>query len=147
MIAMKLSRPVSAWVALAAAVFLVSGCVDQTRATGSRERVYAADLAGGARKCDAPTPDLKDGQTSQVAMKMTNEGGWCGITVSRSGRPYDSSLLTARPSNGKVLVKRVGDVTRIDYTPNKGFVGTDAFAVKLIPGDATVRVAVTAAAN
>jgi hypothetical protein len=38
-------------------------------------------------------------------------------------------------------------VTRIDYTPNKGFVGTDAFAVKLIPGDATVRVAVTAAAN
>ena len=64
-----------------------------------------------------------------------------------TGRPYDSSLLTARPSNGKVVVKRVGDVTRIDYTPNKGFVGTDSFSVKMIPGDATVQVSVASAAN
>lgn len=143
MIAISLSRPTSAWVALVAAAVLVTGCADQNRPMGSRERVFAADLAGGAKSCDAAKPDLKDGQTSDVAMKVGNDGGWCGILLQRSGRAFDSSLLTVRPAHGKVAVIRVGDATRIGYTPNLGFAGTDSFAVKLIPGDATVKVAVT----
>lgn len=146
MIAIRLPRPRSTWVALTAAVVLVSGCVEQA-APGSRERVFAADLAGGARKCEAPTPDLKNGQTSEVAMKVANDGGWCGVSVAQSGRAFDSGLLTVRPSRGKVVVNRVGDATRIAYTPAKGFAGTDTFSVKLIPGDAIVRVSVTVTAN
>lgn len=146
MLASSLSRPASAWVALAAVGLIVTGCA-QPGATGSRERVFAADLAGGARKCEAPTPSLTDGQTAQVAMKMANDGGWCGVSVSRSGRPFDTGLLTTRPTHGKVVVTRVGDVTRITYTAPPRFAGTDNFAVKLIPGDATVQVTATVTAN
>ena len=45
-----------------------------------------------------------------------------------------------------MLIHEVGDNTRIDYTPDRGFSGTDSFAVKLIPGDAKVIVAVTVTA-
>ena len=146
MLASSLSRPASAWVALAAVGLIVTACA-QPGATGSRERVFATDLAGGARKCEAPTPSPTDGQTTQVAMKMANDGGWCGVSVSRSGRPFDTGLLTTRPTHGKVVVTRVGDVTRITYTPPPRFAGTDSFAVKLIPGDATVQVTATVTAN
>ena len=147
MIAIRLSRPASAWVALAAAGLLVSGCVEPAGAPGSRDRVFAADMAGGARKCEAPAPDLRDGQPTDVAMKVANDGGWCGVMAQRGGRAFDSGLLTTRPANGKVVMNRVGDATRVAYTPTKGFTGTDSFAVKLIPGDSVVRVAVTVTAN
>jgi hypothetical protein len=148
MIAIPLSRPQAAWVAVAGCVLLLVGCANQAGAPASRERVFAADMVGGARKCEAPTPSLTDGQTSDVQMKVANDGGWCGVTVAqRSGRPFDSGLLSARPSRGKVAVNRVGDVTRIAYTPAPGFTGTDSFAVRLIPGESVVRVAVTVTAN
>ena len=143
MTAISSSRPRITWIALAAAAVLMTGCAEPARSPGSRERVFAADLAGGARNCEAPKPDLADGQTADAAMKVGNDGGWCGILLQRRGRPYDSSLLTDRPAHGKVAVIRVGDATRIGYTPTAGFAGADNFAVKLIPGDVTLRVAVT----
>jgi len=76
-------------------------------------------------------------------MKVGNDGGWCAISVARGGKAFDSSLVTARPAHGKVLVHKVGDATRIDYTPDRGYAGSDSFAVKLIPGDSSIRVAVT----
>ena len=76
-------------------------------------------------------------------MSVTNDGGWCGISVSRFAGPYSAGLMVQRPSNGKVYVHTVGSATRVDYTPDPGFRGNDTFAVKLIPGDATMRVAVT----
>ncbi len=77
-------------------------------------------------------------------MKMSNDGGWCNVTLpQRAGKPFESALMTARPANGRVLVHRVGDATRVDYTPKTGFVGDDTFTIKLVPGDASVRVAVT----
>jgi len=130
---------------LASTVLMLAGC--NQPGGGSRERVFAADLMGAAKKCEAPTLSLSDGRAFEVTMKVANDGGWCGINLSRSGRPYDSALLSARPSNGRVAVNRVGDVTRVAYTPAPRFTGTDTFAVKLIPGDATVRVAVTVTAN
>jgi hypothetical protein len=41
------------------------------------------------------------------------------------------------------MIHQVGDDTRIDYTPDRGFTGTDSFAVKLIPGNAVIRITVT----
>lgn len=138
------SRPLFTLAALAA--LMLSGCTEPQRAAGPTGRVFAADLAGGAKKCTAPTPDLAAGQTATVAMTVGNDGGWCGVTVQNRGKPFDTGLLTGRPNNGKVLVRRVGDTTRIDYTPNARFTGTDSFAVKLIPGDSVVKVNVTVTA-
>ena len=137
----------SAWLAFAITGVLLTACVDQGgsgSATGGR--VFAADQAGGARKCDAPRPDLSDGKATDARMTVGNDGGWCGIVLQRGGRPYDSGLLPVRAEHGKVLVHRVGDITRISYTPTRGYVGADKFTVKLIPGDATVQVAVTVTA-
>lgn len=146
MIAIPLSRSAFAWVALAAVGLTVAGCA-QPGPTASRERVFAADMIGMARKCVAEAPTINDGQAAQMTMSLTNDGGWCGVFVSRSGRPYDSALMATRPGRGKIVVNRVGDRTRIAYTPNQGFVGNDTFSVKLIPGDAEVKVTVTVSAN
>ena len=144
------SRPprarVAPWVVLASAATLLIGCAQQGP-TGSRERVFAADLVGMARKCVAEAPTINDGQAAQMTMTLANDGGWCGVFLSRSGRPYDSALMATRPNRGKIVVNRVGDRTRIAYTPNQGFVGSDSFSVKLIPGDAEVKVTVTVSAN
>jgi Bacterial Ig domain len=74
---------------------------------------------------------------------VSNEGGWCGVTLTRGGVAYESYLMVTRPNHGKVFAHRVGANTRIDYTPDTGFTGTDSFAVRLIPGNAVIREAVT----
>jgi hypothetical protein len=105
--------------------------------------MFSADVTGGARSCTAPKLAPAAGQEAQVAVKLGNDGGWCGITVNNGGRPFAAGLLEASPAHGRVQIHTVGNDTRIDYTPERGFAGTDAFTVKLIPGDATIRAAVT----
>jgi hypothetical protein len=137
-----------AWPALLLTGALLQGCGQGGGGpAGSRLRVYAADLAGAARSCDVPTVTPASGQSVEAAMKLGNDGGWCGISVHQDGpRPFDAGLLTARPAHGNVLIHEVGDLTRIDYTPDRAFSGTDSFSVRLVPGNATIRVAVTVAA-
>jgi hypothetical protein len=130
--------------ALALTALLVQGC-EQPRQAASSTRLYAIDQTGGAKTCNAPQAQPAGGQTTDVAMTVTNDGGWCGLSVSQSGRPYSAGLLTTRPKDGKVYVHVVGDHTRIDYTPDRGFAGNDSFVVKLVPGDASVRVNVAVA--
>ena len=109
-------------------------------------RVYAVDLAGGAKVCDVPKVNPVAHAQSDAAIKLVNDGGWCGIPVHQDGpKPFGAGLLETRAAHGDVLIHEVGDYTRIDYTPDRGFAGQDAFVVKLIPGDATVRVGVTVA--
>ncbi|HBK09108.1 MAG TPA: hypothetical protein DDZ81_25155 [Acetobacteraceae bacterium] len=138
-----------AWTALLLTGVVLQGCGGNpaTGAAGSRLRVYSADLVGGAKSCEVPKIAPAGGQTTDAAVKMTNDGGWCGLTVHQAGpKPYDAGLLTARPEHGKVLIHEVGDETRIDYTPDRGFAGNDSFSVKLLPGSAAVRVTVAVAA-
>jgi hypothetical protein len=125
----------------------LAGCSHpETGPTASALRVYAADVTGGAKVCDVPKINPVSGGGSEAAIKMANDGGWCGIPVHQDGpKPFGAGLLEKRAIHGDVLIHEVGDNTRIDYTPDRGFVGHDAFVVKLIPGDATVRVAVTVA--
>jgi hypothetical protein len=137
----------SARVALILAGALLQACAPQAAPTGSRLRVYAADLSGAARTCEPSTTSPAAGQTTEASIKLANDGGWCGLPVHQAGpKPYEAGLLTVRPGHGNVLIHEVGDDTRIDYTPDRGFAGTDNFAVKLIPDDATVNVAVTVTA-
>jgi hypothetical protein len=114
---------------------------------GSRQRVYAADLAGAAKVCEAPDIAPQAGAATEVALKLANDGGWCGLRLRQGGtKPFDAGLLTVRPTHGSVLIHEVGDDTRIDYTPDRRFAGTDTFTVKLIPGAETIKVAVTVTA-
>lgn len=124
---------------LAVTALLVQGC-DQQRSAAGGTRLYAIDQTGGAKTCNSPTAEPASGKTTEIAMTVTNDGGWCGLSVAQSGRPYSAGLLPTRPKDGKVYVHTVGDQTRIDYTPDRGFVGKDSFVVKLVPGNAMLQV-------
>lgn len=129
--------------ALAMAGALLQGCANKAGPLSSGPRVYAMDMNGGARTCEVTKPALAAGKVADATMKVGNDGGWCGLPVRNGGKPYDAGLLAVRAAHGKVFVHSVGSDTRIDYTPDSGFTGTDSFTVQLLPGEAGVRVAVT----
>jgi hypothetical protein len=111
----------------------------------STARVFFVDTQGGARACTVPTSlALAADRVTDAQMTVGNDGGWCGVTVSQPGpRPYAAGLVSTRPQHGRVHVRTVGDVTRVDFYPDAGFVGTDSFTVTLLPGSHRLRVAVT----
>ena len=125
----------------------LAGCAEPqaTRSVASTARVYANDLAGGSKLCTVPQPvNLTAGQPTEATMVVDNDGGWCGILVAQSGpKPFDFGLVETRPTNGRLHIRKVGNNTRVDYIPNVAFGGTDAFAVRLMPGGAMLRTAVT----
>ena len=136
--------------ALAAPLTLLAalaGCAEPqaNRPVTQTARLYANDLAGGAKLCTVPRPvNLVAGQPTEATMVVDNDGGWCGILVNQAGpKPFDLGLVATRPQNGRLHIRKVGDNTRVDYIPNAAYGGTDAFAVRLMPGGATLRVAVT----
>ena len=124
----------------------LSACVTPTPAAiGSRTPVYSTDLVHKAASCTVPSVSLEDGKEAIAAM-TTGGGGWCGISVRHNDQPFGAGLLTQQPRNGAVYVHTVGDDTRVDYTPRSGAAGADAFTVRFIPGDATMRVTVNGVA-
>jgi hypothetical protein len=126
----------AAWIGLAAVTVLLQGCAQR-----GWNGVFAVDLAGGARTCVAPAASSPvDGTAVAAQVQMSSEGGWCGVTLNRGGAPLDSYLIVTRPAHGHVFAHRVGSNTRIDYTPDVGFQGTDSFAVRMIPGNAVLQV-------
>ncbi len=136
--ALKQARSILLGMAFPLAI-LVQGCAPQPVWNG----IFAVDMAGGAKTCVAAPASPPDGQAIVDPMQVSNEGGWCGITASRGGRAFDTYLLVTRPEHGKVYAHHVGTNTRIDYTPDRGFVGSDSFAVRVIPGDGVIQGAVT----
>jgi hypothetical protein len=132
------------WLAGAATAIALQGCAPKPPAAPAA-RVFAADMTGAAHVCTAPPVSPGAGQTTDVAINLGNDGGWCAITVNNNGRPFDAGLLLAQPQHGKVLIHTVGNDTRIDYTPAAHYAGPDAFSVRLIPGDATIRITATVA--
>ena len=126
--------------ALAAAAGLVGlqACApQQQQAAALGPRLYAVDVQGRSALCDVPQKvSLAAGRPTEAAMTMDNDGGWCGIVTDRAG----PGLVVAKPANGHLNVRKVGATTRVDYIPDRGFVGTDSFAVKLLPDQAEMRV-------
>lgn len=129
------------WLTMAATAALLQACAAPPPPAPA-SRIFAADMAGGAKSCVVPKVAPVAGQDTPVAIKVGNDGGWCGLTINNSGKPYAAGLLVADPAHGKVYIHSVGDDTRIDYTPDHGFNGSDGFTVRLIPGDATIRASV-----
>ncbi len=130
------------WLAIVATAVLLQACAEKGP-SGPPARVFAADMTGAAKVCTAPPVNPAAGKTIDAAIRLGNDGGWCAITVNNNGRPFDAGLLLAPPRHGKVLIHTVGNDTRIDYTPTARYAGGDAFSVRLIPGDTTIRVAAT----
>lgn len=149
---------------LGAMALLVTGC-QEPRAP--RTPLYAVDFTGGAKTCTTSAVDLTGGKSADATMTLGNDSGWCAITVwqaraaqpggllGRSGtvghKPFAAGLVQARPQHGNLHIHSVGDDTRVDYTPDPGFTGTDRFAVRFLPGNQasgepvlTVSVTVTA---
>jgi hypothetical protein len=143
----RATLPRVACIALLAAGGLLAACSNPSAPAGSTQRVYAADVAGAAKLCDAPTVTPTGGAVTNATIKVANDGGWCGLRLRQGGtKPFDAGLLVARPEHGAVLIHEVGDDTRIDYTPDRRFAGSDSFSVKLIPGEERIKVAVTVTA-
>jgi hypothetical protein len=138
-------RPIAnsaAFTLLALTAVLAAGCTPPPGQPAG-PRLYAIDQTGGAKSCVAPPVQPVDGRETAMEMKVGNDGGWCGVTLTRASGAFSAGLLTARPAHGRVYVHTVGSATRIDYTPAAAFAGADTFTVKMVPGDASVRVAVT----
>jgi hypothetical protein len=98
----------AAWpLAAVAAACLVQGCTPARTASGTR--LYASDLAGGARLCAVPAITVSNGQETTVPMTVGNDGGWCGISVAQSGpHPFAVGLLSTPPNHGKIYIHTVG---------------------------------------
>ncbi|MSP30379.1 MAG: hypothetical protein EXR09_08025 [Acetobacteraceae bacterium] len=142
---------------LGAVSLLITGCQDPP---GNRPRVYAVDMAGAAKSCAVSAVDLSGGKSADATMAVGNDGGWCAIAVSQSAgeapsaevfggrglarrKPYTAGLVQTRAQRGQLQIHTVGDETRVDYTPDHGFTGTDHFAVQLLPNNSVMKVAVT----
>ena len=121
---------------------LLAGCVERP-APVAGTRLYAIDQGGTARQCKVGPVTLTAGKETNAAMAVGNDGGRCSLLVAQDGHPYSAGLLTTPATHGKVYVHAVGDDTRVDYTPDTGFVGADAFTVTLLPGRPVLRVGVT----
>jgi hypothetical protein len=137
-------RQATNWVAIVPLALLLQACANGPPAAPGA-RIFQADMAGAAKNCAVPKVTPAPGQTTPVAIKVGNDGGWCAITLSDGGKPYGAGLLVTEPAHGKVLIHTVGDETRIDYTPAPRYAGTDSFSVKLIPGDGTISASVAIA--
>src|SRR3712207_2182653 len=115
----------------------LQACAPQQQVAAPGPRIYAVDVQGRSALCDVPQKvSLAAGRPTEAAMTMDNDGGWCGIATDRAG----PGLVVAKPANGRLNVRKVGATTRVDYIPDRGFVGTDTFAVKLLPDQAELRV-------
>ncbi len=88
---------------------------------------------GIARICKPSTPKLVSGAVSEATITMSNEGGWCAVRVAEDNHPYLLGLLPGRPMHGRVLIRKAGDQTFLDYLPAKGYTGPDSFTTKLRP--------------
>ncbi len=113
-------------------IALLQGCAPKPSIV--EEAPPSPDLYGRipARACVVTPIVLRDGGESTTTMTVTNDGGFCAAALADgNSRPFEVGLVTAPPVHGKPLIHTVGNKTEIDYTPAKGFVGSDSFIVRL----------------
>ena len=129
----------------AAAALALQGCAEKPAPPpGPTE-----DLNEGiAKTCTFSPAQPTPGGSVTATISMTNDG-WCAYRVTeRQGQPFLLGLVRQRPSNGELLIRKLGGETRVEYNPNPDFTGTDSFTVALRPqtqgaADATVQITAT----
>ena len=114
-------------IATVAAVLALSGC-----ATKAPPPAAAVDLQneGIAKTCTPSAVDLA--AAAPATITLTNDG-WCGlVTAEKDGQPFKYGLVKTRPEHGRVYIRPVNGQTRVEYTANPDYVGSDRFAVALV---------------
>lgn len=114
-------------IATLAAVIALSGC-----AAKAPPAAQAVDLQneGIAKTCTSSAVDLAAAAPATIA--MTNDG-WCSVvTAEKDRQPFKFGLVKSRPAHGRVYIQPVNGQTRVEYTANAGFVGSDSFTVALV---------------
>ena len=130
--------------AIAMTAVAVAGCT----APLTPASVAGEDLNVGIAKTCTPTPVEFSATPSTTASITMSNDGWCALhTKQKDGSPFLLGLVKTNPAHGRILIQKIGGETRIEYTPNERYVGTDAFTVALRSGatntpDATIQVAV-----
>lgn len=111
-------------IAAAAAALALSGCA--TKAPPPT----AVDLQneGMAKTCTPSTVDLT--AAAPATIMLTNDG-WCGLVTAEKDGPFKFGLVKTRPEHGRVYIRPVNGQTRVEYTANPGYVGSDRFALAL----------------
>ena len=134
-------------IAITAAALALQGCAAQL----TPAQLAAEDYNEGiAKTCNASAADLSNAAAGTATIAMTNDG-WCGVRVTeKDGQPFQLGLVKTRPEHGRVLIQRAGNQTRVEYTADNRYVGTDRFTVALRSRagnapDSMLQVAVTVA--
>lgn len=131
-------------VVAAAAVIALQGCAQKPPPAP----VATEDLNEGiAKTCTFSPAQPTPGGKVEATITMSNDG-WCAYRATeKGGQPFLLGLVQQRPSDGELLVRKLGGETRVEYNPNPGFTGTDKFTVALRPqaggADATVQITAT----
>lgn len=123
----------------------LAGCAEGQGIRYVSLRGGASEPGEMAQRCQSArsseTYDLRMGRST--ALRMTNDGA-CAFSLFRitdtegvrAGRnSFDAVALVEPPKSGKVQFIATEDATWIEYTPERGFVGEDRFAFRLVPGD------------
>lgn len=128
----------------ATTVAALAGCAPQKPAAPAA----TVDLnVGIAKTCTSSPVDLSSGSGGSATISMTNDG-WCAVrTKDKDGQPFKFGLVKAKSQHGRILIQKIGGETRIEYTPENNYVGTDRFSVALasnLPGtpDSAIQVTV-----
>lgn len=138
----------AALVATIGLTFALGGCASQ------RDVLQKAPAGPDATQCDARIENqaaLIDVFRDDRATTLTASGdGWCGtyIRLIQVTWPVDwmAGMLYEPPMHGTVRLRDDGSVVHVEYRANPGYVGADAFAVRLQPGFSIRRTTVQAVA-
>ena len=102
---------------------------------------------GIAKTCSFTPAQPKSGASVEATITMTNDG-WCSFRASETkGNAYLLGLVKQRPAHGELQIRKWGGESRVEYTPNPGYTGTDKFAVALRPNDGSADAAVVLTAT
>lgn len=138
----------AALIAAIGSTVALGGCASQ------RDVLQKASAGPDAPQCDARIENqaalidvFRDDRATTLA---ASNDGWCGtyIRLIRVTWPVDwtAGALYEPPAHGTVRLRDDGSVVHVEYRANPGYVGPDAFAVRLQPGFAIRRTTVQAVA-
>ena len=97
---------------------------------------------GIAKTCTYSPVQPTPGASVEANITMTNDG-WCAFRASEKlGSAYLLGLVKQRPQHGELQIRKWNGESRVEYTANPGYTGSDRFTVALRPqgggADATI---------
>ena len=128
------------WTALCAVTGAIAGCAGQSGVAPTVSNVQPTL----AKLCKVAA-DAGAGFSAAIGLKLTmqvsSSGGWClwgtAVTIDSPSnyRPFDLAVPTEQPGHGEMRFRNADRATFVEYRPSAGYIGADAFAFRLLPGN------------